>query len=243
MKKLHVLLAASAMLVASQANAASVAGFNSTVQAAYTGYAQDLAAAAWMNPSNSAESHSSGILPFGIQAALEVTALKIDPNAAQWQAVGYTDSSIPMPRVRLSAGIPFGLDVGYMNLSSKDLGIDLTGYEFRMAFGNYIPVPMLEANVRYHTSKLTLTDMEVKNTGYAVMVGANLPIVKPYIEFGTVKSTSSASGLLANLQQLNETNSTLALGAKVELALFVINLEKSTVGNKDLTTVKLGFEF
>lgn len=242
MKKIHTLLAASALLVASQANAASITGFTGA-QAAYTGYTQDLAAASWMNPSNSAEPHSSGILPFGIQAALELSTLKIDPNAAQWQAVGYTNSTIPMPRIRLSAGIPFGLDVGYMNLSSKNLGIDLTGYEFRMAFGNYIPVPMLEANVRYHTSKLTLTDMEVKNTGYAVMVGANLPIVKPYIEFGTVKSTSTASGLLANLQQLNETNSTLALGAKVELAFFVINLEKSTVGNKDLTTVKLGFEF
>lgn len=242
MKKLHVLLAASAMLVASQAQAASITGF-AGAQAAYTGYTQDLAAAAWMNPSNSAEPHSSGILPFGIQAAVEVASLKIDPNAAQWQAVNYTQSTIPLPRVRLSAGIPFGLDVGYMTLSSKDLGIDLKGYEIRMAFGNYIPVPMLEANVRYYSSSLTLTDLEVKSTGYAVMVGANLPIVKPYLEVGTTTATSSATGTLAAFQQLNETNSTLTLGAKVELAFFVINLEQSTVGNKDLTTVKLGFEF
>ena len=242
MKKIHTLLAASALLFASQAHAASITGF-SGAQAAYTGYTQDLAAAAWMNPSNSAEPHSSGILPFGVQAAVEVAALKIDPNAAQWQAVGYTQSTIPLPRVRISAGIPFGLDVGYMSLSAKDLGVDLSGYEIRMAFGNYIPVPMLEANVRYHSSSLTLTDLEVKNTGYAVMVGANLPIVKPYVEFGTVKSTSSATGALAAFQQLDETNSTLALGAKVELAFFIVNLEKSTVGSKDLTTLKLGFEF
>ncbi len=242
MKKIHTLLAASALLFASQAHAASITGF-SGAQAAYTGYTQDLAAAAWMNPSNSAEPHSSGILPFGVQAAVEVAALKIDPNAAQWQAVGYTQSTIPMPRVRLSVGIPFGLDVGYMSLSAKDLGVDLSGYEIRMAFGNYIPVPMLEANVRYHSSSLTLTDLEVKNTGYAVMVGANLPIVKPYVEFGTVKSTSSATGALAAFQQLDESNSTMALGAKAELAFFVINLEKSTVGSKDLTTLKLGFEF
>ena len=242
MKKIHTLLAASALLFASQAHAASVTGF-SGAQAAYTGYTQDLAAAAWMNPSNSAEPHSSGILPFGIQAAVEVTALKIDPNAAQWQAVNYTESTIPLPRVRLSAGIPFGLDVGYMTLSSADLGIDLTGYEIRMAFGNYIPVPMLEANVRYYSSSLTLTDLEVKSTGYAVMVGANLPIIKPYLEVGTTTATSSATGALAVFQQLDETNSTMTLGAKVELAFFVVNLEQSTVGSKDLTTVKLGFEF
>ena len=244
MKKIHTILAASALLFASQAQAASITGFTGA-QAAYTGYTQDLAAAAWMNPSNSAEPHSSGILPFGVQAAVEVAALKIDPNAAQWQAVGYTESTIPLPRVRLSAGIPFGLDVAYMTLSSTDLGIDLKGYEIRMAFGNYIPVPMLEANVRYYSSSLTLTDLEVKSTGYAVMVGANLPIIKPYIEVGTGTSTSSSTGAIAalGLQELDETNSTLTLGAKVELALVVINLEQSTVGNRDLTTVKLGFEF
>lgn len=244
MKKLHVLLAASTMLVASQAQAATITGFTGA-QAAYTGYIQDLAAAAWMNPSNSAEPHSSGILPFGIQAAVEVASLNIDPNAPQWQAVGYTDSTIPLPRLRLSAGIPFGLDVSYMTLPGQDLGVDLTGYEVRMAFGNYIPVPMLEANVRYYSSSLTMTDLEVKSTGYAVMVGANLPIVKPYIEVGTTTATSTAAGTLAalGLQELDETNSTLTLGAKIELALFIINLEQSTVGDRDLTTVKLGFEF
>ena len=242
MKKIHTLLAASALLFASQVHAASITGF-SGAQAAYTDYTRDLAAAAWMNPSNSAEPHSSGILPFGIQAAIEVASLKIDPNAAQWQAVNYNESTIPLPRVRLSAGIPFGLDVGYMTLSSTDLGIDLKGYEIRMAFGNYIPVPMLEANVRYYSSSLTLTDLEVKSTGYAVMVGANLPIVKPYIEVGTGTSTSSATGALAGFQQLDETNSTFTVGAKVELAFFIVNLEQSTVGSRDLTTVKLGFEF
>jgi hypothetical protein len=75
------------------------------------------------------------------------------------------------------------------------------------------------------------------------MVGANLPIVKPYIEVGTGTSTSSATGVLAGFQQLDETNSTLTVGAKVELAFLVVNLEQSTVGSRDLTTVKLGFEF
>jgi len=242
MKKLQIALAASVMLATHQAQAASIVGF-SGAQADYTAYVQDLAAAAWMNPSNSAEPHSAGFLPVGVQAALELTGLSIDPNAPQWKAVGYTDSTVPIPRVRLSAGIPFGLDVGYMNLPGKDLGVDLTGYEVRMAFGNYIPVPMLEANVRYHTSTLTLTDLEVKNSGFAAMVGANLPFVKPYIEFGTTKSTSTASGALAAFTQLDESNSTMALGAKLELAFFVINLEQAKVGSKDLTTVKLGFEF
>jgi len=75
------------------------------------------------------------------------------------------------------------------------------------------------------------------------MVGANLPIVKPYIEFGTVTATSTPSGALSALATYEKTSSTMAIGAKAELAFFIINLEKSKVGDKDLTTVKLGFEF
>jgi len=245
MKIVRPLIIASSLFIAGQAQAATA--INTTklplVQSTYTAFAQDLAAAAWMNPSNSAEPHSSGIIPVGVQIAVEVAGLKIDPNAAQWSAIGYTESTIPMPRLRLSVGIPFGLDVGYMTLSSKDLDIDLKGYEARMAFGNYIPVPMLEANLRFHTSTLTAGDVEVKNTGFAAMIGANLPIIKPYIEVGTVKSTSSGAGVFAGLNQLDESNSTMALGAKLELAFFVINAETAKVGDKALTNIKLGFEF
>jgi hypothetical protein len=252
MKLVRPLMIVSSLLVAGQAQAATtvtpadIANQVAAVkQTAYTGLTQDLAAAAWMNPSNSAEPHSAGIIPVGVQAAIEIAGLEIDPNATHWSLMGITASTLPLPRLRLSVGIPFGLDVGYMKMAAG--GLDLTGYEVRMAFGNYIPVPMLEANVRYHTSKLSVSDaadgIEVKNSGFAAMIGANLPIVKPYIEVGTVKSTSSGTGSFAGLTELDESKTTTALGAKVELAFFVINAELAKVGDKKLTNVKLGFEF
>ncbi len=250
MKIVRSLMVASTLLVAGQVQAATVTPADianqiaATKQAAYTGLAQDLAAAAWMNPSNSAEPHSAGIIPVGVQVGIEVAGLEIDPNATHWSLMGITDSTLPLPRVRLSVGIPFGLDVGYMKMSAS--GLDLTGYEVRMAFGNYIPLPMLEANVRYHTSTLSVGDVdniEVKNSGFAAMVGANLPIVKPYIEVGTTKSTSTGSGAFSGLTELDASNTTTALGAKVELAFFVINAELAKVGDKKLTNVKVGFEF
>lgn len=251
MKIVRSLMVASSLLVAGQVQAATVTPADianqiaATKQAAYTGLTQDLAAAAWMNPSNSAEPHSAGIIPVGVQVGIEGAGLEIDPNATHWSLMGITDSTLPLPRVRLSVGIPFGLDVGYMKMNAS--GLDLTGYEVRMAFGNYIPVPMLEANVRYHTSTLSVTDaadgIEVKNSGFAAMIGANLPIVKPYIEFGTVQSTSTGSGAFSGLTELDESNTTTALGAKIEFAFIVINAELAKVGDKKLTNVKLGFEF
>jgi len=251
MKIVRSLMVVSSLFAAGQAQAATVTPADianqiaAVKQTAYTGLTQDLAAAAWMNPSNSAEPHSAGIIPVGVQVALEVAGLEIDPAATHWSLMGITDSTLPLPRVRVSVGIPFGLDVGYMKMSAS--GLDLTGYEGRMAFGNYIPVPMLEANVRYHTSTLSVSDagdgIEVKNSGFAAMIGANLPIVKPYIEFGTVKSTSTGTGSFAGLTELDESNTTTALGAKVELMFFVINAEYAKVGDKKLTNIKLGFEF
>ncbi len=242
MKIIHALVAASAVLLAGQAQAATISP--SPIQTQFNALSDDLAAGTWMNTSNSAESHSAGIIPVGVQIAVEVASVSIDKNAPHWaNSTGITDT-LPVPRIRISAGIPFGIDLGYMVSQLGDTNIEITGYEGRMAFGSFIPVPMLEANVRLHKSTMTgVPNMEISNSGFAAMVGANLPIVKPYLEIGTVTSTSTPSGVLAALATHETTNSTTTVGAKVELAFFVINLEKSSVGDKDLTTIKLGFEF
>ncbi len=254
MKLVRSLMIASTLLVAGQANAATAVDptallnqAQAQAQSSFDGLAEDLAVAAWMNPSNSAEPHSAGLIPVGVQIAIESALVDIDPAAAHWSTIGYTESILPLPRLRVSVGVPFGLDVGMMYLSATDLELEMTGYEVRMAFGNYIPVPMLEANVRYHTSTLTAGDMEIANSGFAAMFGANLPIIKPYIEFGTLTSTSTASGALVSgpvvLTGSENTYTTTAIGAKLELAFFVINAEVATIGDRTSTNVKLGFEF
>lgn len=251
MNKIRTIIAATALLFAGQAQAANFdinsALLNSSPQAVFDGLSDDLAAITWMNPSNSAEPHSNGFFPFGVQAAVEVAGLKIDNNAAHWSALNLNDlpSTLPLPRLRLSAGIPFGLDASYMFLQMPNSNVKMSGYEGRMAFGGFIPLPFLEANVRVYQSKLTgVNELEVKNTGFAAMIGADLPFVKPYLELGQVKSTSTPSGNLATVfNEYNKTQTTMAIGAKVQLALFIINLEQASVGNQDLTTIKLGFEF
>jgi len=254
MKLVRPLMIASTLFIAGHANAATaidpaalLGQAQAQAQASFDGLAEDLAVAAWMNPSNSAEPHSAGIIPVGVQIAVETALVDIDPTASHWAQIGYTESIIPLPRLRASVGVPFGLDVGVMYLSAADLDLEMIGYEVRMAFGNYIPVPMLEANVRYHTSTLTAGDMEIANSGFAAMIGANLPIIKPYIEVGTLTSTSTASGALVAgpvvLAGSEKTYTTTAIGAKLELAFFIINAERATIGDRTSTNVKLGFEF
>jgi len=207
----------------------------------------DLGAAVWMNPSNSAEPHSAGIIPVGFQVGVEATSLQV--NSSAWQALGNGgQSAMVIPKLRISAGVPFGLDVSYMYTAVPQSNIKITGYEGRMAFGSYIPLPMVEFNVRAYQSQLTgVTELSVKDFGYAAMLGANLPVFKPYIEVGQVQSTSTPQGAavtVGGLKEYKKTSTTMAVGAKVSIFPF-LNLtgEYATVGSKKLYTIKLAAEF
>ncbi|MDX8388434.1 MAG: hypothetical protein R8M46_07880, partial [Ghiorsea sp.] len=80
MKKISVLLAASALLYAGQVQAATVnvdpsqllSKAQAQAQSIFENVSDDLSAATWMTPGNSAEAHSAGIIPVGVQAAIEV---------------------------------------------------------------------------------------------------------------------------------------------------------------------------
>jgi len=257
MKTIYSIFAASALLLGGTAQAATLTvtpadllnQAQADAQNQFNALSDDLSAGIWMNPSNSAEAHSAGIIPVGFQIAVEAAALTIDPTAAHWANMNADlPEALPFPRLRISAGIPFGLDFSYMTLSMPDSNIEMTGYEGRFALGSFIPVPFVEANIRYHQSSLTgVDDFEIKNSGFGVMIGANFPIIKPYAEFGTVTSTATPSGQLVSgpvvLQEYESKKTTTTIGAKIELAFFIINLEQSTVGDQKLTTAKLGFEF
>ncbi|MDX8382850.1 MAG: DUF6588 family protein [Ghiorsea sp.] len=259
MKMIRTLFAVSALLVSGQAHAFTadpqsiLNQAQSQAQGTFAAFASDLSTIAWMNPSNSAEPHSNGLIPVGGQAAIEASFLTIDPNDPHWSLFKVPSdlTSIPLPKFRLSVGVPFGIDAGVMYLSlPKDSGIelDLVGYELRKSLGGFVPLPFFEANIRGYMTNLSVgSELEVSSTGFAVMVGADLPFVKPYLEVGTVNSTTTPAGSLVSglvkLQEVSESYNTVTIGVKAQLALFIINLERSSIGDKELLSAKIGLEF
>jgi len=249
MKKIYTTLLATSLLLAS--TQASAAAFNINnlaanlgTQANFETLSNDLSAAIWMNPSNSAEPHSAGLIPVGFQVGVETTSLKL--NSTIWKSLGSPSNNILIPKLRVSAGIPFGLDVSAMYTAIPSSNIKITGYEARLAFGEFIPLPMIEFNVRAYQSKLSgVAELSVKDTGFAAMLGADFPIIKPYIEIGQVRSTSTPSGAAAvAFQEYSKTTTTTAIGAKLSIFPFVvINGEYATVNKRALYTLKLAGEF
>jgi len=246
MKKIHgALLAASMLMAGTQASAFTVQGLNNLGKTEFQGVADDLGAAIWMNPSNSAEPHSAGMIPVGFQVGVEATTLQL--NSTAWKKLpSYNgQSGMIIPKLRISAGIPLGIDVSYMYTAVPQSNIKITGYEGRIAFGSFIPMPMLELNVRAYQSSLTgVNELDLKDSGYGAMIGLDLPVFKPYLEVGQVKSTATPKGAAAILQGYSKTSNTMAVGAKLSFFPF-LNLtgEYATVGSKKLYTLKLAAEF
>ncbi|OIO60995.1 MAG: hypothetical protein COX57_06260 [Alphaproteobacteria bacterium CG_4_10_14_0_2_um_filter_63_37] len=232
-----------------------LAAAQATAQANFEGLSDDLAAAIWMNPSNSAEPHSDGIIPVGFSVGAELSMLKVDNNASHWAALtaaspGLTvPAYVPAPKLRASAGIPFGIDAGIMIVQIPNSNVKVTGFEGRFSIGQFIPVPMLEANIRAYQSKLTgITDYTLTDQGVALMVGLDLPFVKPYAEVGQMKATSTPSGALTSglvaLSEYSKTVTTTTIGVKITaIPLLTLTGEVAKVGSKSLTTVKLAVEF
>ena len=216
-------------------------------QPLFDGLAKDLSAASWMPSQNSAEPHSDGIIPVGFQVGVEVGLLSIDKNAAHWQILNPSGdaSTLPIPKLRASLGIPFGLDVGISYLDVPSANLSMIGYEGRMAVGKYIPVPLLDANIRVFKSSLKAgSEISVESQGFAVMAGLDFPLAKPYVEFGTMKSTVTPNGVLGLVfNEVTTNESTYAMGVKVNLMLIAFNVEQAKIGSNDITTVKVAFEF
>lgn len=248
MKKIHgALLATSMLLAGTQASAAAftVQGLTAAGQVNFQSIADDLGAAIWMNPSNSAEPHSAGVIPVGFQVGVEATTLQVNSTAWKKLQGNNAQSSMIIPKLRISAGIPLGIDVSYMYTALPQSNIKITGYEGRIAFGSYIPMPMLELNVRAYQSSLTgVNELDLKDSGYAAMIGLDLPVFKPYLEVGQVKMTATPKGAAALLSGYSKTSNTMAVGAKISFFPF-LNLtgEYATVGSKKLYTLKLAAEF
>ncbi|MDQ6993503.1 MAG: hypothetical protein Q9M31_08505 [Mariprofundus sp.] len=248
MKKIHGALLGATMLLSAPAMAANfnITNLSTSLpgQTTFDALANDLSAAIWMNPSNSAEPHSAGFIPVGFQVGVEATSMSIDQNA--WSNLGVSTGSIVVPKLRVSAGIPFGLDFSLMYTAIPSSNIKVTGYEGRMAFGEMIPLPFIEFNIRAYQSKMTgVPELSIKDSGFAAMLGADFPIIKPYVEVGQVKSTATPSGLSAvAFKEFSKTSTTAAVGVKLTFIPFVIiNAEYAKVDKKSLYTFKFAGEF
>jgi hypothetical protein len=174
-----------------------------------------------------------GILGFDV--GIEVTAVNIKQNSSYWKAIAPgAPSQLPLPKIHVQKGLPFGIDVGAVYARVPSSNIEMIGGEIKWAFirGNTL-LPAVAVRGSY-TRLLGVTNLEVETAGADISISKGFLFITPYIGYGQVWIKSRTVDLpLLNL----ESNTTLPkpfIGVKIS-PLPIINI----VAEADFSTITL----
>lgn len=163
-------------------------------QATFDAFVDEVAAMSAYNPLSPAE--PLGIT--GLEIGAAVSSYSID--TAIWDnavADGTAPSHIPVPRLLVRKGLPFGIDIGASYAAVPGSNIKNVGGEVRWAFLEGSTVTPAVAVIG-HASKLSgVPDFDVSTYGVDVGISKGFTIFTPYAAVGQLwyKGSQSVTGL------------------------------------------------
>jgi len=173
-------------------------------QATYDALVDEFAAMSAYNPLSPAE--PLGIT--GFEAGLAVSSYSID--TAIWDkavADGSAPSHLPVPRLLVRKGLPFGIDIGASYAAVPGSNIKNLGGEVRWAFLEGSTVTPAVAVIG-HASKLSgVPDFDLSTYGVDVGISKGFPVLTPYAAVGQIwyKGSQSVTGLTFQDRDTSET--------------------------------------
>ncbi|MFZ3072664.1 MAG: DUF6588 family protein [Thermodesulfobacteriota bacterium] len=159
-----------------------------------------------------------GILGFDI--GVEVTALDINEDKPYWKQMGDFPGMLPIPRLHLQKGLPFGIDVGAIYSSIPSTNISLWGGEVKWAFlKGSIATPAVALRGTY-TKLNGVNNLDLNTMGYDISISKGFTILTPYAGVGQVKIDSDPKNIPLNpLTKESITETKYFAGLRVSLGL------------------------
>ncbi len=141
-----------------------------------------------------------GILGFDV--GIELTAVDIKQDSSYWQEIAPgAPGLIPLPKIHVQKGLPFGIDVGVIYSQVSNSNIEMIGGEVKKAFltGNVL-VPAIAVRASY-TKLLGVDNLELETVGADISISKGILFITPYAGYGQVWIKSKIVGLpLLNLE-------------------------------------------
>jgi hypothetical protein len=243
MKKLFVLLG----LVAGFAQAASAADFTALGalnQAQFQALSEDFGAALSYKSLQPAD--PLGITGFDV--SLEATSTDISKSGAALNTAtgGSLDiTRIIIPKLHVSKGLPFGIDVAASYSSVPSTDIKLIGGELRYAIikgGVALPAVAIRAAI---SSMTGVPELDFNTKSLDLSISKGFLMFTPYAGFGQVWVTSTPH-LTTNPNNLTEQSFTLPktfIGLNLNFGLINFALEGDKTGDASSTSFKFGFRW
>ena len=162
----------------------------------------------------------------GFDIGLEVTVTDIDEGAIYWENVSDDmPGSLPVPKLRVQKGLPFGIDIGAFYSKIPDSDIKLTGAEIKYAFWEGgVAKPALAIRGTY-TKLDGIDELDLTTKGLDLSISKGFAMLTPYAGVGQVWITSDSSNQTLNLDKEEITETKYFVGARLALGFFMIVAE------------------
>lgn len=226
-------------LVAATLSIPAIAGtdFNNLTtlsQAEFANLSKDFTAAASYKGVAAAE--PLGIVGFDLGVELSATTLE---HADTWKKAGYDHSSVYMPRVHVSKGLPFNIDVGASLTAVPGSDIKLIGAEIKYAIlPGGVATPAVA--IRGSATRLSgVSQLDLDTRSVELLVSKGFLMLTPYAGVGKVWGTVTPN--VTNLKKESPDANKVFAGVNFNLGIANLAAEADRTGDNKTVSVKLGF--
>ena len=228
---------AAAALLATPAFAAELNSLQDLSQTEFRALSEDMGSALSFKGIIPAE--GLGILGFDVGLAGSSTGLE---HRGLWNKAGSDISGrATVPSLRLTKGLPFGIDIGGMYSQVPNTGIKLVGGEVRWAAIDG-GVLMPSVALRLGATRLSgLDQLDFNTTSMDVSISKGILMFTPFAGIGSVHTSSKPKGVGLQAESFNQTR--LFGGVNINMGLFNVAVEADKTGDASSTSVKFGLRF
>lgn len=177
----------------------------------------------------------------GFDIGLEVTATQLKHSDVWQKATGDNLSTLPVPKLHLHKGLPFGIDVGGFLSTIPGTDLKLYGGELRYAYvsGNTV-VPAVA--IRGAFTKLTGVDqLDFHSSSLEVTASKGFAMLTPYAGVGAVWSTATPN--VGGLTEESNTATRVFAGLNLNFGLTNLDFEADKTGDNVSYGAKFGLRF
>jgi hypothetical protein len=235
----HIIATVAALAVAPTAWASDIDNINSLNQGLFKDLTADLGAALSYKAIRPAEPMGG----LGFDIGFEVSSTKMESNALEQATTDNAPSELLVPKLHVSKGLPFGIDVGAFYTSVPDSNIGLIGGELSYAIfegGTLSPA----VSIRGTYSRLTGVDeLDLTTKGLELSVSKGFAMFTPYAGIGQVWIDSQANTSSGLLEDESLTKNKYFLGINFNLGLVNFAAETEQTGDNSSTSAKIGVRF
>lgn len=205
-------------------------------QSEFASLAQDFTAAA--SYKGVAPAEPLGLTGFDVGLELSATQLQ---HTDAWTKAGYDHSTLPMPRLHVAKGLPYGIDLGASLTAVPGSDIKLVGAEIKYAIiPGGVATPALA--IRGAATRLFGVDqLDLNTRSVELLVSKGFLMLTPYAGVGKVWGNVTPN--VSNLQQESTGGNKVFAGVNCNLGLVNIAAEADRTADNKSLSLKFGFRF